>query len=119
MNLAFSILHPLVITLGLELSAAVLLKVRKGKELLVIVLVNLITNPLLNVTLLVLAERLPYYAYRWWIPVMEVIIWLAEGLAFRKFLKSVKQPFLFSLCLNGISYFIGGWLGRMIISLLY
>ncbi len=104
------LLKPWLATLFLEMAAAVLWGVRGKKNFCVVFWVNTLTNPLLNLVLLYLGARYPYHLYRWMLYGMEVLIWFSEGLLFRKFLKQVRHPFLFSLCLNGTSFFLGKYL---------
>ncbi len=112
MSILSTLIIPYVITLFLELILAWILGIRKKRDLLTVVLVNTLTNPLLNLILLYLAASFPYSTYQWAVPLMELLIWMAEGLLFRKFLKKLRHPFLFSACLNAVSFFGGGLLQR-------
>lgn len=105
---------PWALTVLLEMSAAFLLGVRGKKQLVIVCLVNTLTNPLLNLLLACLGVHFPYYAWRWAIPCLELLIWLTEGLLFRKYLKKIGHPLLFSAVLNGTSYYLGGWFLRML-----
>lgn len=97
----------LLLTLVIELLLALLLGVRKGKDFLLIFLVNVITNPLIGILLDV------YYVYVaappfWLIAVLEVGVVLGEWALYRGRLEYRKlPPFVFSLILNASSYLIG------------
>lgn len=107
-------LRPLLVTLILEIFAAILWGVREKRNLLVVALVNCITNPGLNLFLLVGGIYFPYSVVRIFLLGMELLIVLAEGCLFRSFLEKVKHPFLFSCCLNCVSFFMGGILLRFL-----
>lgn len=107
-------LRPLLVTLILEMVAAILWGVRVKRNLLVVALVNCITNPGLNLLLLVGGIYFPYSVIRFLLLGMELLIVLSEGFLFRSFLENVKHPFLFSFCLNCVSFFLGGILLRFL-----
>lgn len=119
MALAMQIIRPLLITLLLEGAAAWIIGIRDGYSQRIIVLVNAITNPILNVTLLLLNLYLPYGYVRGMTLAMEVVIFLVEGLLFLSFLKDRKHPFLLSLYLNAGSFFIGKIIHMLIAILFY
>lgn len=109
-----NLLRPYLITLLLEILVAVLWGIRSKKDFLVVFLVNTITNPLLNLSLYLMSMYLPYSSYRGIIPIMELLIWVLEGLMFKTCMQSLKKPFLFSCCLNAVSYFLGGYLLKIL-----
>ncbi len=103
-----AMLTALACTLVLETGAAAALGVRSGGDFLIVVLANLLTNPVVSV--------LPSFAaYRFGtgllIPVTvlaELGAVLAEWLVYRRFLSFRRvPPFLLSLILNAVSYFTG------------
>ena len=79
---------------------------RDKKDLLLLVLVNTLTNPIV-----VLFYWLAY-AYTNWnvilviIP-LEVFAIVTEGFIYKKNARSIKRPFLFSLAANAFSYTLG------------
>ncbi len=100
----------LALTLAVELAAAALLGVRKGKDFLLVALVNVLTNPLLGLILdgLWLASgKMP----GWYVILpLEAAVVAVEGLLYRGRLDCGKwNPFVLSAILNGLSY-IGGWM---------
>lgn len=107
-RIAVSLLKSLGLTLALETAGAGLLGLRTGKDFLLVVLVNILTNPLLGLILDGIYLGLGIYP-RWYIIVpLEAAVVAVEGLLYRGRLTCEKRnPFLLSLLLNGISY-LGG-----------
>lgn len=110
MTVLRSLALSLALTLALELPAALLFGLRQKADLLLVGLVNVITNPLvvlvLNLFALYAGMSPPWFL----ILPLEVFAVLTEGLIYRKGLsKCPLRPLVFSLILNGISY-IGGLL---------
>ncbi|MBR4830868.1 MAG: hypothetical protein IKZ96_03795 [Bacilli bacterium] len=99
-----SILQSLLLTLLIELFISLVLGIR-GKDLLRITLINILTNVPLNilVSLLytVIDNNIVFYVI---VPVLEVLIVLIEGTYFKKLNKSIIGPYKLSLLLNGFSY---------------
>lgn len=99
-----SILFCLTITLVIELTLALVLGIR-GKDLLRVTLINVLTNVPLNiiVTLLyrVLDNNLVFYLI---VPIFEIGIILIEGAYYKKLNNSIIGPYKLSLLLNGFSY---------------
>ena len=96
----------LSLTLVLELFAAAVLGLR-GRDLLFVVLANVVTNPVLvSVTTLVFTLRglTTYYVS---LVFFEAAAVLTEGLIFKFALKPKLNPFLLSLLLNVFSALIG------------
>lgn len=98
------------LTLVLELAGALLFGFRRKRDLLLVALVNVLTNPLVvlicNLYLILSGVPIPWY----WILPLEVFAVLVEGFLYHKGLSHKPvHPLLLSLILNGISY-IGGLL---------
>ena len=98
-----SLLLSLGLTLLFELVFAFLLGIRKGKDFLLVALVNVVTNPPLVLILNLLQRRslvsLPV------ILALELTAIAIEWLLYRKRLEYEKlPPLVFSLLLNAISY---------------
>lgn len=96
------------LTLLLELPAAILLGVRRKDDILLVFLVNILTNPLvvliLNLFLYITATPPPWFL----ILPLELFAILTEGFIYQKGLSFRRiHPFILSLILNGISYFGG------------
>ena len=107
-------LKPLLLTILFELFGAYVLGIRKKKDFILVVLSNILTNPLLVYISLFLMYHLDVargqiitYA------VLEPLVVYAEYLLYRNYLLSDKNPFCLSLYLNLISI-LGGILCRIL-----
>ena len=110
--MAQAIAKSLVLSLGLTLTfeggVAWLLGMRKGKDFLLLLLVNAFTNPLLGLILDLYWLRFEVLPVIWLIAPLEVLVVAAEGALYRGRLEFRKiNPFVLSLILNGLSY-LGG-----------
>ncbi len=101
------LLRCLIITIVVECGMAIILGYRK-RDLLNVLLVNVLTNPLLN-SLVIYVNV--YYGLKWrsiTLYTLEVIALLVEGLIYQKYLEKRKlNGYLLSLILNISSYVIG------------
>ena len=104
-------LFPYLITIVIEEAAALLWGYRSGKDLLTVLWINTVTNPLVTLLRYLSAQFLPSQGMRTAILIAaEILVVLSEWLLFRKFLSKGKHFFWFSLCLNAASYAAGLWL---------
>ncbi|MDO5439147.1 MAG: hypothetical protein Q4F09_03855 [Erysipelotrichaceae bacterium] len=93
-------LKPLLLTLVFECGLATVLRVR-GKDLLLVFLVNLITNPLLSLTAAILYSRLSVHKTNLVIYLLlEPLIILAEAWIYRHCLSQKRNALLLSVLLN-------------------
>ncbi len=102
------------VTVVLEGILAFLWGVRKRADQLIVLLVNVLTNPLLvSLGYLILFRfgRTAYYAAT---AVMEITVVFVEGRVYKGFLTQQKHPFLLSLFLNAGSFLIGLGLNYLI-----
>lgn len=102
----------LALTLVIELSVALLLKVRNKFDIVYIALINCVTNPLINVIYagIIIFFKVPAGSFIRYIAVfiLELFVWLSEGLFFKKMLEYKKLPgLLLSLILNLTSFLLG------------
>ena len=99
-----SILESLLLTLLIELIISLVLGIR-GKDLLKITLINILTNVPLNILVSILYiymnNTIVFYVI---VPILEVFIVLIEGTYFKKLNKSIIGPYKLSILLNGFSY---------------
>lgn len=104
--MVISLALSLGLTLLAELGAGLLLGLRRKQDLLLVALVNVLTNP---VVVLVLNLACLYGFYSWYlVAALELAALLTEGLLYRGRLEYRKiNPFLLSWILNSISYFGG------------
>jgi len=96
------------LTLLIEIPAALILGLRRKEDILLVGLVNILTNPIivliLNLFFVFTASPPPWFL----ILPLEVFAVLTEGFIYQKGLSCRRiHPFLLSLILNGISYFGG------------
>lgn len=97
----------LVCTLIIELIVALVLSVRDKRDLLNIILVNILTNPLVVSISLYIHVCYGNYYYRISMVILEVLVFIVEGIIYKKVLKREINPFLLSLILNASSYGLG------------
>lgn len=97
----------LLITIVVECGIAFILGYRK-RDLLNVLLVNILTNPLLN-SLVIYVNV--YYGLKYRnivLYILEVIVLIVEGMIYQKYLEKRKiNGYLLSLILNVSSYVIG------------
>lgn len=105
-----SLVLSLALTLLLELATAAIIGLRKSRDLLLIALVNILTNPII-----VLTMNLTYFITLsppvWYLTAgLELAAFLTEGLLYRNRLTwNHWNPFLLSFVLNATSY-LGGFM---------
>ena len=82
-------------------------------DLLYVVLVNVMTNPVLvSVTTLILLTC-GMRAYYISLSVFETAAFVAEALVYRRTLRAKINPFLLSALLNAVSFFLGNVINRV------
>lgn len=97
----------LFLTIIIEAGLAFVLKYRKI-DLIYIILVQIITNPIFNTTSLIVFFKYGPHIQKLYVYIMEVLILIVEGFIYYKTLERRKiNPFLLSLILNGTSYILG------------
>ena len=96
----------LVLTLALEAGFFLLVGKRDPKDLLLVLLVNVLTNPavVLLYWLAVLSAS-SYIAII--VAILEILAVLTEGYCYRKFGHDFQRPYLFSLSANLFSFGVG------------
>ena len=97
----------LLLTVMLEEGTALILGIRKGFDLTVILFANTLTNPAAVFAGLVMAAytAVPRAVY---VTVLELAVFVVEALVYRKLLYTRKpSPFIVSLILNSVSFFLG------------
>lgn len=105
----------LLLTLALEGVLALLWGVKSRRDWLLLLAVNVVTNPIVVSLHALLGGGWPVTA------ALEASAVLAEWLAYRKWGRDTRPAFLFSLCANCFSYFsgivlnviFGLWMGGM------
>ena len=107
-------LTALVLTVMIEAALAFLFGVRTRYGQGIVLLVNVITNPLLNAVLTVVSFYLSPAAYYWFLVPLELLVVLAEGRIYRSMLQIKMNPYLLSFLLNLGSWLIGTGILRII-----
>lgn len=104
----------LISTIVIELIMSLLLGMRNKKDILNVILVNIMTNPLVvSILMYITYNRLFNTTIS--IIILEMLVILTEGFAYKKVLTFDKiNPYVLSLILNISSYFIGGLLNNII-----
>lgn len=101
-------------TIMIELITSLLLGIRNKKDILNVILVNIMTNPLVvSILMYITYNRLFNTTIS--IIILEILVILTEGFTYKKVLTFDKiNPYVLSLILNISSYFIGGLLNNII-----
>lgn len=96
----------LLLTEVIEVLFAIAARVKSRRELMLIFLMNVVTNPPV-----VLITRLCRYAFGTKIYILalaaEIPVVIAEGLMYSKYSKNVKRPFVFAAAINVTSFSLG------------
>lgn len=97
----------LAMTLVLELAYALLWGVRGRHDLLLTVLVNVLTNPI--VVFMVYYVRIRRFSMNTGLVTagLETFAVVTEALLYRRFSRTIRRPWLFSLSVNAFSYAVG------------
>lgn len=101
-------------TIVIELIMSLLLGIRNKKDILNVILVNIMTNPsVVSILMYITYNRLFNTTIS--IIILEILVILTEGFTYKKVLTFDKiNPYVLSLILNIASYFIGGLLNNII-----
>ena len=113
-------LRSLLFTIIIEILVALIIGIKNKKDIINILLVNLLTNPIVtsipivfNVYFGILSRNIVLYT-------LEILTFLIEGIIYFKTIKYRKiNPFLISLILNLSSYFIGELLNKYLVIILH
>ncbi len=113
-------LRSLLFTIIIEMLVALIIGIRNKKDIINILLVNLLTNPIVtsipivfNVYFGILSRNIVLYT-------LEILTFLIEGIIYFKTIKYRKiNPFIISLILNISSYFIGELLNKYLVIILH
>lgn len=90
----------------LEMGVALLAGIRGRKNLLIVALVQIMTNPLAVLAMLWCMFNLRWHHAAYELSI-ECVVVIVEWLIYKKFLTSLKRPFVFSLAANYFSYSFG------------
>ncbi|MDP2425951.1 MAG: hypothetical protein U1C51_03215 [Candidatus Izemoplasmatales bacterium] len=96
----------LLLTLVIEGILAFILLRKKRYGVFVVIALNCITNPLMNLFI----DRILLVHYVIGLIAVEILVTIIEGIALTIYLKDWKKAFLVSVIINGSSLLIGLWL---------
>lgn len=96
----------LTLTLILETGLFLLIGKRDKKDLLLVVMVNILTNPVVVLLYWLMALRTSWNRVIVIVP-LEIFAVLIEGYYYKKYGRKFKNPYLFSFSANMFSYWIG------------
>ena len=103
------LLYPLLLTAAVACSI-ILLIYRRVKYAYYVLLLNVLTNPLLNFVMLIYFTYRGYTGYYALLYVLETAVVLIEGLLFGRMAeKKAWEALVISLVLNASSYLFGAW----------
>ena len=98
----------LLITIIIEIIFALLLKIRDKKDILNILLVNIVTNPLVVSVPVLFNVVYGLFERNICLLILEILAVLLEGIVYKKYLNFKKiNPFILSILLNLSSYLVG------------
>lgn len=98
----------LLLTIIIEVIVGLLIGIRNKKDIINIILVNIVTNPIVVSVPILIYLYFGYKYERLSLYILEIITLFVEGFIYLKVLNYKKlNPFLISLLLNLSSYLIG------------
>ena len=107
-DLPFIMINCLLFTIIIEIILAMILKVKDKKDILNILLVNIMTNPIVVSLPVFINIRFGLFERNITVLILEIFTVLIEGKIYSKYLKFKKiNPYALSLILNLCSYIIG------------
>ncbi len=114
LNLPHYIIRCLLCTIIIELIIALILKVKNKKDILNIILINIVTNPLVVTIPTYMLVKYNYNTSIISLIILEILTLLVEGYTYLKVLEYKKiNPFLLSLILNTSSYLLGEVINKL------
>lgn len=113
LELVWSLLLSLALTLALELSFCALVFKVRGRDLLLVVLVNILTNPPVVLTYVLLKPQIGFSPYIL-TAMLEVSAIAVEAVCYKYCGKDIRRPIIMAVCANVFSYFIGLLITKLI-----
>ena len=96
----------LILTVALETGFFLIVGKRDKKDLLLLLLANTLTNPVVVLSYWLTVLYTQWNIYIILIP-LELFAVLAEGWLYKKYGRGFKRPFLFSIAANMVSFWLG------------
>ncbi len=106
----YSLVVSLALTLALELIMALIWRVKDWHDILLLVLVNVMTNPPVVLTHNLIMLDTPIF----FTIAIEAMVVALEFLCYKYRARTINKPFVFSLSTNAFSYISGLFLMRLI-----
>lgn len=100
-------LSALALTVVIEAVLAFVFGVRTKYGQLVVLLANVITNPLLNAVMTVVSFYISPTVYYWFLVPLEFLVAFVEGCIYKSTLSVKMNPYLLSFLLNAGSCLLG------------
>lgn len=96
-----------LITLITEVPSGFLWGVRKAGDFLIIACINTITNPAVVLLSVYLNTHMPIDSARTALLLVELLVAAIEGLMFKRLVKSIHHPYMYSIQANVLSFTAG------------
>ena len=112
-TLLTSLALSLVLTLALETGFFLLAGKRDKKDLLLLLLVNILTNPVVVLSFWLVSLYTSWNTHIILI-LLELFAILTEGYYYKKYGRGFRQPFLFAVAANMFSFWIGVLIQQLI-----
>lgn len=97
-----------ILTVIIETCVSFIIGIINKKDLLNIILVNIMTNPSVNSITIFLNFYFGVFSRNVGLVILEILAVISEGFVYKKYLNFKKiNPYVLSLILNSSSYFIG------------
>lgn len=107
-EIPYYIARSLILTIIIEIAVGIIIGIRDKKDILNVALVNMITNPIVNIVPILLNIYVSLKARNISLYTLEILTFFTEGLIYMKVLRYKKlNYFLISFILNVSSYGIG------------
>lgn len=107
-DLPMIMLKCLICTILIEFVGSIIIGVRNKKDLINIILVNIMTNPLVTSIPVYFNIRYGIFERNIALGILEILTLVVEGFIYKKYLEFKKiNPYMLSLILNSLSFFIG------------
>lgn len=105
-DLLLILVQSLILTIVLETVLGSFLGIRSKDDLILLCMVNLLTNPVAVLTSYLARGLLPFSIRRFQI-FLELIVVVVEGFYYKRYSKKIRHPWLISIVLNVSSYGCG------------
>ena len=105
---AYYLFRNLILTVIIEVILALIIGIRNKKDIIIVILVNLFTNPFVTIIPFIFNIYCGIMYKKISLIILEILIVLLEGYIYKKSLiKNKPNPYILSLILNVASYGVG------------